>query len=63
MKKVLCGLGLAVVGVVVASGAVGLAYGMSVAVRRATLCYNSAECIEGTGKGMQPYLHLFGGSQ
>lgn len=61
MKKMFCGLGLAVVGVAVACVAVAIVYGMATAVERTTLCYNAPECIEGT-KGMQPVLHLFGGS-
>lgn len=62
MKRVLCGLGLAVVGVAVACVAVAIVYGMTTVVKRITLCYDSAKCIEETGKSMQPILHLFGGS-
>lgn len=62
MRKILCGLGLAVVGVVVACVAVAVVYGMATVVQRTTLCYNSTECIKGTGEGLQPYLRLFSSS-
>lgn len=62
MRKMLCGLGLAVVGVAVACFAVAVVYGMATVVERTTLCYNSTKCIEETGKGMEPVLRLFGGS-
>lgn len=62
MKAIFHGFGLAVVGVVVLCIAGAIVYGMATVVKRATLCYNAKECIEETGKGMQPILHLFGGS-